>query len=670
MGRSMRGIFILLTVASGAVIVGQSWRQTRPLEHITFAPWQTAGQDRFSEMARRYAPLRAYLAGIHTIGWISSFDHEEGHRMMAQSLLAPTLVVDSDEPHVLIASFHDEKKLQAFLDAREPAPTRRFGRGVALIGAPDPAPGLTKVVATPPRPASAILSLVASAVTGWGALRMLWPIPRGRLETAGHVVRGIMALALGQAIAAGHYLIWRFSCEHVGAAYQLVDCIGLPAIFWLVAWRIGIATKHGRAVVELDSPTGPDGRGHWAGALLLVAGLMVVGAAMIICLARACYEPLGAWDGWAIWNLKARFMFRGGGEWTGMFSHSHWFSHPDYPLLVPASVARLWTYLGAETTIAPQLLSWTFTVMVAALLSAALYWFRGVGGACVGAILLVSFGPFLEYGGSQMSDIPLSLYVLGGTISLALAARATRGAGRLSGLAGLFMGCAMLTKNEAQPILLCLVMAIALVHLREHRSFGKLLLWLATGAVPLALLLVAQKLQFAGSSYLIADQSSAGGMFAKALSPSRHGMIFEFLFRWNLGFFLWKPFWTLPLAIPLPNQPAILLSLAALLLPRFRDTSPDRTVARMGLAFTVFVLLAYYLVFLVMPYDLRTLLESFPRVQLHFWPSLIFSMMLLTGQPGGLGAAEVGQPMRQGVWTDTPDSPVQRGHRAKVEYAI
>jgi hypothetical protein len=46
-------------------------------------------------------------------------------------------------------------------------------------------------------------------------------------------------------------------------------------------------------------------------AFVLVAGMVT--AAMVVHYTRA---PNGEWDAWAIWNQKARFLLRGGHDWT------------------------------------------------------------------------------------------------------------------------------------------------------------------------------------------------------------------------------------------------------------------------------------------------------------------------------------------------------------------
>ena len=131
--RVARILIVLAIVISGVIVIARTFREIRPLHYVTFAPWKKTGQERFSQMARRYVPLQPHVRGLKTVGWVSSYDHESGQRMMAQSMLAPTLVIDADTPETLIASFEDDAHLDAFLRTRNFHVDRRFGDGVAIV---------------------------------------------------------------------------------------------------------------------------------------------------------------------------------------------------------------------------------------------------------------------------------------------------------------------------------------------------------------------------------------------------------------------------------------------------------------------------------------------------------------------------------------------------------
>src|SRR5215510_5012675 len=72
--------------------------------------------------------------------------------------------------------------------------------------------------------------------------------------------------------------------------------------------------------------------------------------------------PHGEWDAWAVYNMKARFLFRAGDHWKDLFSAPMEWAGPDYPLMIPAAITGLWTLIGTETLIVPVLVAVLFTV--------------------------------------------------------------------------------------------------------------------------------------------------------------------------------------------------------------------------------------------------------------------------------------------------------------------
>ena len=79
-------------------------------------------------------------------------------------------------------------------------------------------------------------------------------------------------------------------------------------------------------------------------------------------------EPHGRWDAWLIWNMHARFLFRGGEGWREAFASGLDWSHWDYPLLLPLSIARGWTYTGGEGILFPAAMGFIFTFLILGLL--------------------------------------------------------------------------------------------------------------------------------------------------------------------------------------------------------------------------------------------------------------------------------------------------------------
>ena len=84
-------------------------------------------------------------------------------------------------------------------------------------------------------------------------------------------------------------------------------------------------------------------------------------AGMSIFVTQTELSPHGGWDGVAIWNLRARFLYRAGDAWRNGFTETLSWSHPDYPLLLPAFIARTWKVSGAESQSIPIALAAFFT---------------------------------------------------------------------------------------------------------------------------------------------------------------------------------------------------------------------------------------------------------------------------------------------------------------------
>ena len=73
--------------------------------------------------------------------------------------------------------------------------------------------------------------------------------------------------------------------------------------------------------------------------LLLLALLIAASVSLALSVKLAAINPWGYWDAWARINVKARFLFGGGDQWSWIFASGH-IAHHDYPLLLPCTVAR------------------------------------------------------------------------------------------------------------------------------------------------------------------------------------------------------------------------------------------------------------------------------------------------------------------------------------------
>ena len=175
--------------------------------------------------------------------------------------------------------------------------------------------------------------------------------------------------------------------------------------------------------------------------------------------------PHAGWDAWAIWNLRARFLFRTGpGQLADVFADQLSYSHPDYPLLLPLSVFRAWTFLGEDTVLVPIFIGAIFAGATVAAAALSVGRARTPAHGLMTAAAILASPTFLKWAPSQCADVPLGCYILASFLMLGRATVSDRPLWWL--LAGISAGLAAWTKNEGLVFMLlflsvCTALAIA-----------------------------------------------------------------------------------------------------------------------------------------------------------------------------------------------------------------
>jgi len=360
-------------------------------------------------------------------------------------------------------------------------------------------------------------------------------------------------------------------------------------------------------------------------------------AAFAIALAGALYSaamrvlayPHGdGWDAFSIWNLHARFLFRGGSNWRDGFTSLIPWSHPDYPLLLPAAIAHFWTYLGHDAPAVPAIIGFILTFSTVGLLFAALSLLRGNLAALLGATALLATPAFVELGTAQYADVPLSFFVLASVVLVCLyddrphndqSASDSPPAGLLV-LAGFAAACAAWTKNEGL-LFLCAILAARLITLtRRHGSTnwmarGRRFLPLLIAVVPAFLLIAFFKHSIAPPGDLFSDPSTT---LHKLADPARYWAITRWYFKGFFRFGRW-------LLVP----GTILMIGFYFACGKEEHVEPQLGIRTSVLALAL-TLAGYFAVYLITPYDIYCHLRfSLTRLLLQLWPSAIFLFFLL-----------------------------------------
>jgi hypothetical protein len=366
-----------------------------------------------------------------------------------------------------------------------------------------------------------LLGLAPPWLAAYLLVRWAWPLPPTPERT---LFRVSLATGLAVGLSSITFFLWAVCVGPQRPGLPLAELV-IFGLLAAVCWRANISSlsplvgegeKH---PPPQPSPTRGEGERK-----MPLAGLRLAFGFVLLCAIGVSgwnlrRHPHGEWDAWAIWNLRARFLYRGGEQWTAAFSpHLAW-SHPDYPLLVPAAVARGWTYAGQETLLVPWLIACLFGAATVGLLMSVLALLRGPGQGYLGGLVLLATPYFLQLTTAQYADVPLGFFYLAGVVLFEVHDRRTPspqlspppgGEGKVRGplLAGLLAALASWTKNEGTLFLAVtvLVRLLAAVRNRTYRNVVRELLAFGLGALPILAVLIFFKLFFSPGNDLIAGQ--------------------------------------------------------------------------------------------------------------------------------------------------------------------
>lgn len=437
-----------------------------------------------------------------------------------------------------------------------------------------------------------------------------------------------LAFAVTLGIGAGlglTSLIWFWTAWLMPGAWS----VPVAAEVLLCAGGLLLARRRwnaGAASMPADSPV--SGNTKW---FVAMAGV-VAGLAVAAFLVFSRIAPHGEWDAWAIWNLRARFLFRTGSAWRDSFSPLLASSHPDYPLLLPLSVARSWFYSGSDQPVFPITVAFLFTFGTIALVGTALWRLRGAAQGALAAGTLLAAAGFIRAGATQYADVPLSFFAAGALLCLALAEREQRQGSLL--LAGFCAGLAAWTKNEGLLFAGALLVgrAAGLLKSGQARELGReALLLLAGAALPLAAL-GAFKIGLAPPTDVVTGVAS-GGVGGRLADPGR---------IWLVLYTFGEQFWKLGNAT---ISVVLLLPVAWFCLGRWKDASP--ALLTTGLTTILLTLLGFAAVYLSSPNDLSWYMgTSLPRLLVQLWPLAVALFFLTVNAPAAVAREVPRKPVQ------------------------
>lgn len=433
------------------------------------------------------------------------------------------------------------------------------------------------------------------------------PLDRGRASLCA------AALALGLGI--GFSSLTSTALIAGGIAPATVSFVSIDVAIWGGIAVLGWSIRRRMAATSV-APRPPGRIGNMASrdridwilrAVFAVAA--IVAFVSVVVFMRAW--PHGEWDAFAIWNQHARFLFRAGGSdaWRGYFMLG--WSQPDYPLMLPAAVARVWAYAGHESTFGPALIAMIFGLASVTVVVTTLDGRR----AWVAGALMVGASAYLMHVASQYADVPMAFFIVA-TLAVACGG-ALRGSGNAALVAGATTAMAAWTKNEGLVFAVVMVFVASVVALhrlftgRMQRSERAQLLWVIAGSAPVVIAIAWFKLTLAPPSELGAGLASAV-FTTRLLDVDRHmtvaTLMGEHILRWSTR-------------LSMTVLPFV--GLAALW------SSGQSRRARVMAAVLGLMLLSFYFVYVLTPYEIEWhITTSFDRLLIQLWPALVLTVFI------------------------------------------
>jgi hypothetical protein len=453
-----------------------------------------------------------------------------------------------------------------------------------------------------------VASILTAVLTGLLVVGCFWWLPRQPLRH--RLLPGFLAVGVGLGVSSCFFFLWLL----LAGGPDLFPLTESALLLVLGAVAAGMRARRGsdRADPIPDVPGSPASVLRWLAAALWITAICAAVAFAV----EAAIRPQGAWDAWMTWNMHARALFRAGQRWRELLLALPEWSHPDYPLLLPASVARIWTYGGAETLLGPIAIAFLFTFATAGVLYASVSILRGRSQAMLAVLLLLASKFFILHGTSQYADIPLAFFFLSTLVLMSLQEVWADARDRLLALSGVTAGLAAWTKNEG--VLFCIIAigtyAYATVRARGWRSALRESRAFAFGIVPVLSLVVWFKIRLAPPNDLFPG-AEPGAILARFADAGRYR---EILAGFGSAILEIGARGVLPLLL-------IVYLMIAGLAPR----TSTRRAAWIPAVVVVLMLVGYATVLLAVPAPLLdTNVRSINRLLLQLLPSALLACFL------------------------------------------
>jgi len=468
------------------------------------------------------------------------------------------------------------------------------------------------------------LALLLPAATGFVLCSAFWRNSQGLIDW---LARLFVSLGVGAGLSSCTFYLGLLTGNRGRTDLLLLDSLSLA-----IAGAVSLAIRRSRSADETRELQAALPRASMIACLLAIPLVVATCIAFHYDIRFAAAHPHGAWDAWAIWTLRARFLFRSGTQWRDAFSSVIGYSHHDYPLLLPATIGRLWVYLQHEARMVPTMLGFCFMLCTVGLAMSCVAMLRSKSQALLVGAVLVTTPFFVKHAVSGYAESPLMFFFLATTALLVMSDSRPQ----ILVLAGLTAGLAAWTKNEGLLFLVATgtSLTVQVFLTRGWTACIRTASLFVTGVFPILAVIILFKSQIHVGNSLFEPNLVGGTVLGRIAALGLYSTISKHYFGeiWEFGE------WEISMVPVLAGY--------YLLLGRLRGVKQKPgLVTAMGTLAITFV--GYFFVYVITPTELEwQLANSLNRILLQLWPSAVVVFFCLTHTPEEALAVPVGEAHR------------------------
>ena len=306
--------------------------------------------------------------------------------------------------------------------------------------------------------------------------------------------------------------------------------------------------------------------------------------------------------------MRARFLYRCQENWIDAFLRIY--PHTDYPLLIPATISRIWNYIGSDNIYVPAIVAFLFTYSTIGLIVSSMVFIKNRNHGYLTGLILLSVYLFTIQGAGQIADIPFGFFVLSTIVLFFLKDKLPEKSTGFYFLAGIMAGLSAWTKNEGFLFILIVLFShfVVTVFQKGWTPYLKEMAPLLAGLLPLLLLTVQFKMRLNVSNDLVSGRDFES-LVNLLLDHNRYLIVGK-----SYLYYLNRKFLFIIIIIPI-----------MLIILKFSGDKNYKISSTISFFIIFLLLFGYFMVYIISPHDLEWHLKtSLKRLYLQVMPSIIF----------------------------------------------